>query len=244
MNSKVVFITGASRGIGHAIAKRLLLDGYKVGLGYNLNCDKVKALSKKYSNGFSIKIDVSNRDSIRNAIKTFKEKCGFSINILINNAGISDENNFLNISDKDFNRMLNVNLRGPFILCQEIIPTMLDNNWGRIVNISSIGGQWGGKNQVHYAAAKAGLINLTRSLSNLYSNYGITSNAIAIGLIETDMSRSEIKSEKGIKKIKNIPIGRIGNLDEISSTVKFLISEDASYITGQTINLNGGMYYG
>ena len=121
---------------------------------------------------------------------------------------------------------------------------MIKNKWGRIINITSIGGQWGGFNQVHYAASKAALINFTQSLAKIYSHAGVTTNAVAIGLARTDMSGEELDSEKGKKKVENIPIGRVGSIEEIANTVNFLCSKDASYITGQTINVNGGMYFG
>ena len=130
------------------------------------------------------------------------------------------------------------------ILSQLILPNMIRMKWGRIINISSIGGQWGGYNQVHYASSKAGLINFSQSLARLYSNKGITANNVAIGLVKTDMSANEISSELGKKKIKNIPIERLGTVQDISNTVLFLCSDKSSYITGQTINLNGGMYFG
>ena len=121
---------------------------------------------------------------------------------------------------------------------------MLKRGWGRIINITSIGGQWGGFNQVHYAAAKAGLINLTRSLSRIYSGQGITTNAVAPGLVHTEMSARELESEAGKEKVRSIPIGRIATIEEVAQVVVFLASDAASYITGQTINVNGGMYFG
>jgi acetoacetyl-CoA reductase/3-oxoacyl-[acyl-carrier protein] reductase len=116
--------------------------------------------------------------------------------------------------------------------------------WGRIINISSIGGQWGGFNQVHYAAAKAGLINLTRSLAKIYSSSGVTANVIAPGLVETEMSAQELDSEAGREKVRGIPAGRIGSAEEVAQAVVFLASDGAAYITGQSVNLNGGMYFG
>ena len=165
------------------------------------------------------------------------------ISVLVNNAAIAQEKPFETITDDDWERMLKVNLQGPFICCQEVIPEMIKQRWGRIINVTSIGGQWGGYNQVHYAAAKAALINLTKSLAKLYSGKGVLTNAVAIGLAKTDMSGSELESDEGKKKVMGIPIGRIATIDEVANTVKFLCSDDASYITGQTINVNGGMYF-
>ena len=126
---------------------------------------------------------------------------------------------------------------------QETIPEMIKKDFGRIINISSIGGQWGGYNQVHYAASKAAIINLTRSVAKIYGKSGITSNAIAIGLVATDMSERELNTQAGKEKVASIPITRLGTPDEVGSLVTYLASNDAAYITGQTINLNGGMYF-
>ena len=121
---------------------------------------------------------------------------------------------------------------------------MVKQGWGRIINIASIGGQWGGFNQVHYAAAKAGLISLTRSMAKIYSKYGITTNAVSPGLVGTDMVQRELNTEAGQEKVRNIPVRRIATPEEVTNVVVFLASEGASYITGQTINVNGGMYFG
>ncbi|HEY1876332.1 MAG TPA: SDR family oxidoreductase, partial [Rhizomicrobium sp.] len=138
-------------------------------------------------------------------------------------------------------RMLAVNLRGAFIVAQETLPAMRANGWGRIINITSIGGQWGGMRQVHYAAAKAGLINLTHSLARLYSGDGITANAISPGLVATGMIRKELKSKAGKRKAAQIPVGRIAGPEEIAAGIVYLASDAAAYVTGQTLNINGGM---
>jgi NAD(P)-dependent dehydrogenase (short-subunit alcohol dehydrogenase family) len=162
----------------------------------------------------------------------------------VNNAAIAQEKPFLEIADADWDRMLAVNLRGPFACAQEVLPGMLTLGWGRIVNISSVGGQWGGMLQVHYACAKAGLNNLTRSLAKLYSANGVTTNTVAAGLVSTTMIANELETEAGKAKVRNIPVGRIATPEEIADVVAFLVSDAASYITGQTINANGGMYFG
>jgi acetoacetyl-CoA reductase/3-oxoacyl-[acyl-carrier protein] reductase len=151
---------------------------------------------------------------------------------------------FLEISDKDWDQMLGSNLRGPFICTQEVLPNMLKNQWGRVVNIVSIGGQWGGVNQIHYASSKSGLIGLTKSLAKTFSKHGITFNAVSPGLIETDMTINELNSQQGKQKIHLIPIGRVGLAEEVASAVAFLVNPGSEYITGQTINVNGGMYFG
>lgn len=241
---KVAFVTGASRGIGKGIALNLMENGYRVAVGYRSNEDLAKAVVADQENAIAIHVDVEQRDSIRRAIDRCVSHFSSSIDILINNAAIAQEKPFDTITDEDWDHMLAVNLRGPFAFSQEVLPDMIKNRWGRIVNIASIGGQWGGYNQVHYAAAKAGLINLTRSIARIYSQHGITCNAVSPGLVHTDMSNRELASAEGQKKVRDIPVGRIGTVEEVADVVAFLVSEKASYVTGQTINVNGGMYFG
>lgn len=247
LKGKVALVTGGSRGIGKAIASALAKEGINVALTYRMNkekalsvVDKIESIGNK---AICLRLDQISRENIREAIEEVRGKFG-KINILINNAAIAQEKPFETITDNDWNNMLKINLRGPFILCQEIIPDMIAQEWGRIINISSIGGQWGGFNQVHYAAAKAGLINLTKSLARIYSGKGITTNAISPGLVGTEMSSKELNTKSGKEKLKNIPIGRTAIPEEIAQVVVFLASEKSSYITGQTINANGGMYFG
>jgi len=247
LKGKVALVTGGSRGIGKAIAIALAKGGVNVALTYKINKEKALSIVEKIesmgSKAICLELNQKSRQNILNTIKEVYNKYG-KIDILINNAAIAQEKPFETITDDDWNNMLEINLRGPFILCQEIIPDMIVQGWGRIINISSIGGQWGGFNQVHYAAAKAGLINLTKSLARIYSGKGITSNAITPGLVGTEMSSKELNTKSGKEKLKNIPIGRIATPEEIADVVVFLASEKASYITGQTINVNGGMYFG
>ena len=244
---KNALVTGGSRGIGKAIAIALAKEGVNIALTYNTNrekaCSLVKEIESKGSKAICIQLDQKSRDNIRKMIEEVHKKFG-KINILVNNAAIAQEKPFESISDDDWNNMFAVNLYGPFVLCQEIVPEMVEKGWGRIINICSIGGQWGGFNQVHYAAAKAGLINLTKSLARMYSKQGITTNAISPGLVSTEMSSKELNTQVGKGKIRNIPIGRIATTSEIADIVSFLSSDKASYITGQTINANGGMYFG
>ncbi len=191
----------------------------------------------------AVRLVADDRASIARAVADVRAALGV-IGVLVNNAAIAQEKPFLDLTDADWDRMLAVNLRGPFACAQEVLPDMLKQGWGRIINISSVGGQWGGMNQVHYACAKAGLNNLTRSLAKLYSAQGITTNTVAAGLVATGMIANELETAAGKEKVRNIPIGRIATTDEIARVVAFLASDDASYITGQTLNANGGMYFG
>ena len=243
---KTAIVTGGSRGIGKAIVEQLAEEGYKVASTYRTNKKSALELAQQLSKkGCDVKyfyLEQSERRSVKELIESVMKYFG-SIDILVNNAAISQEKPFDTISDKDWERMLKVNLQGPFMLIQEVLPFMIKQKWGRIINITSIGGQWGGFNQVHYAASKAALINLTHSIAKIYSKDGITSNAVAPGLVETDMSAFELSTEEGKKKVKSIPIGRIAKPEEVASVVAFLASDEASYITGQTINVNGGMLF-
>ena len=246
LDKRVALVTGGSRGLGRGIVIALANAGFNVAFTYNKDIDAAKLVLKetRYVNGrvSAFQMDVGSRSSIRTAVESVvREYQG--INILVNNAGVAQEKPFETITDDDWQNMLNINLQGPFCLIQEVIPSMVASKWGRIINISSIGGQWGGFNQVHYAAAKAGLINLTQSIAKIYSRHGITSNAIAPGLISTDMADAELNSEAGREKVKGIPMNRIGTVEDVGSSVVFLSGDESSYITGQTINLNGGMFF-
>ena len=246
LTGHVALVTGGSRGIGRGIAIALAEAGANVALTYNVNQalaqQVVETITASGGQAIAIQMTVQDRTSVRRAIAETRNSLG-PISILVNNAGIAQEKPFDTITDVDWDTMLAVNLRGPFTCCQEALLDMLKQEWGRIVNITSIGGQWGGFNQVHYAAAKAGLISLTRSLARIYSRQGITTNAVAPGLVATEMSAREVDSDAGQEKVRNIPMGRVATVEEVAQVVVFLASDAASYITGQTINVNGGMYF-
>jgi len=244
---RVALVTGGSRGIGRAIATTLAMRGHTVALTYATNAQGARAaadeISRAGGRALAVRLVAEDRASISRAVEEVRTKLGV-IAVLVNNAAIAQEKPFLELTDGDWDRMLAVNLRGPFACAQEVLPDMLTQRWGRIVNVSSVGGQWGGMNQVHYACAKAGLNNLTRSLAKLYSAQGVLTNTVAAGLVATDMIANELETEAGREKVRNIPAGRIAAPDDIARAVAFLVSDDASYITGQTINANGGMYFG
>jgi len=239
MTGKLALVTGAGGGIGKAVALALLDAGYQVALGYNAN--RAGAESVRDRSAKPVRIDISSRASVKRAVATVVAHFGREIEIVVNNAALAQEKPFESITDKDWDRMMAVNLRGAFIVAQETLPAMVARQWGRIINITSIGGQWGGMRQVHYAAAKAGLINLTHSLAKLYSASGITANAIAPGLVATDMVRKELRSRAGKQKAAQIPVGRIAEPAEIAAGILYLASDAAGYVTGQTLNINGGM---
>ncbi|NRD74817.1 SDR family NAD(P)-dependent oxidoreductase [Shewanella sp. VB17] len=246
--AKLVLITGASSGVGASMAKCFAQNGYYVGIGYNNNKEKaeriVNDITTKNEQALAVNFDYSNRESIQKAIATLTKYFNKPVSILINNGAIAQEKPFHTITDEDWQRMLLINLQGPFMATQEVLPQMQTKNWGRIINISSIGGQWGGFNQVHYAASKAALINFTQSMAKIYSKNGIASMTIAIGLVETPMSASELNTDLGKEKLKNIPAQRLATVEEIAELAVQLCKEQSSYLSGQTLNMNGGMYFG
>ncbi|WP_350976664.1 SDR family NAD(P)-dependent oxidoreductase [Shewanella sp. AC34-MNA-CIBAN-0136] len=246
--NRLVLITGASGGVGASMAKHFANIGYSVGIGYSSNREKAEELAKQIEinnqYALAIKLDYASRDSIQQAILALTEYFNKPISILINNGAIAQEKPFATITDEDWQRMLLVNLQGPFMATQEVLPQMLSQNWGKIINISSIGGQWGGLNQVHYAASKAALINFTQSIAKIHSKDGIVSMAIAIGLVATDMSAAELTTDAGKEKIRNIPAQRLATAGEIAKLAARLCDEESSYLSGQTLNMNGGMYFG
>ena len=244
---RIALVTGGSRGIGRGLVEAFASKGYAVAFTYHSRRDFAESIVEQLSlDGHSVRsiqMIAEERDSVVTALEVVRHQWG-PVDILVNNAAVAQEKPFDTITDQDWDRMMAINLHGPFICAQECLPDMVERGWGRIINVTSIGGQWGGFNQVHYAASKAGLINLTRSLSKIYSGNGVTTNAVAIGLVETDMSAAELETEAGQEKARAIPRGRLGQVQDIADTVAFLASDQADYITGQTINLNGGMYFG
>ena len=239
---KNILITGGSGEIGSEIISHLSFGNNKIFFTYNKNyksaqniCKKIK---KNNNNIFFYKVPNNNQNEIINTVKEIKKNHG-SIDILINNAGRSQIKNFTKISKADLDLMIDVNLKGTFFWCQQVIKDMTKNKYGRIINIASIGGQWGGTEQIHYAVSKAGIICLTKSLAKTFSKNGICTNCISPGLIDTKM----IKKKNLLKNAKFIPSKRIGKTYDLLSAIDFLIDKRSSYVTGQTINVNGGMFF-
>jgi acetoacetyl-CoA reductase/3-oxoacyl-[acyl-carrier protein] reductase len=240
LSARTAFVTGASRGIGAGIARALAAAGHRVAVGYRERAADATRVAAEIG-GVAVELDLACDASVRAAVANAVEALG-PVELLVNNAAIAQEKPFLELSDADWERMLSVNLIGAVRAVRACLPGMLAAGFGRIVNVSSVGGQRGGRNQLHYAASKAALINFTRSLSNLYAGHGITANAIAPGLIATEMSAGELDSAAGKAKVKKIPLGRLGTAAEVGATAAFLCSEEAAYVSGETFNLNGGMY--
>lgn len=240
---KVVFITGAADGIGRRIAERFSecqADTFLMDIKPTVE-DLAKELSSRYNTRcFSYIGDVSKEENCIEAIKKAVENLG-RIDILVNNAGITRDNLAIKMSDEDFTKVIDVNLKGPFYLSKHAFIHMSKQRWGRIINISSIVGLAGQAGQANYASSKAGLIGLTKSLAREFAKRNITVNAVAPGFIQTAMTE---KLDEKIKQelIKQIPLERFGTPDDVCEVVLFLASEGASYITGQVISVNGGLY--
>jgi len=208
---------------------------------YKKNKSLAEELNQKLKNSMIIQLDISNRQNIRNAIQNILKKHE-RIDILVNNAGINKPTDFEDVTDKDWDEILNTNLKGSFMISQEIFSIMKKQNYGRIINISSISGQYGGPRTVHYAVSKAGLITLGHCLARFGAPYNITCNNIAPGIISTEMTKDEIANVNSSEIFKKILLNRPGTTDELTGIAVFLASDDSSYITGQTINVDGGYF--
>jgi 3-oxoacyl-[acyl-carrier protein] reductase len=237
LEGKVALVTGGTRGIGLAIAKLFKNLGAKV-IITGRNKEKLKFLEEK--EGFiSYKCDISNKEEVEDTIKDILEK-EKKIDILVNNAGITKDALFVRMKDEDFEEVVKVNLLGTFYVTKRVLPSMVKQKYGRIVNISSVVGLMGNAGQVNYSASKAGLLGLTKSLAKEFGSRGITVNAIAPGFIQTEMTH--VLSEDVIKNFMDIiPLKRAGNPEDVAKAVLFLASDFAGYITGQVINVDGGM---
>lgn len=239
-------VTGGGRGIGRAAALALARSGADVTVTFHRRAEPARAVAHEIRSlgrrSTTLPLDVGQPEDVRVVFEKARDELG-PIDILVNNGAMIQEKPFGEIDVEDWDRMQAVNLRGPFLCCQQVLDGMLARRFGRIVNLTSIGGQWGGTRQVHYACAKAGLIGLTRSLARLGADRNVTVNAIAPGLVATEMTQRELAGAEGRAKLAGIPAGRVGTAEEVASAVVYLVSEAAAYVTGQTLNVNGGMLF-
>ncbi len=241
--SKTVIVTGSSKGIGAATAIMFAQKGYNVVINYNQSYESASLLCKSLTaNGYSVitqKANVSNKLEVDLMVKETLYKFG-TLDILVNNAGIAFQGLLTDTDEIDFDRIIDINLKGVFNCCKAVLPSMISRQAGKIINISSMWGQVGASCEVAYSAAKAGVIGLTKALAKEVAPSGITVNAIAPGLIETNMN-SNLTIEELTDFVSTIPLGRMGSADEIAAAVDFLASDKADYITGQVLGINGGL---
>lgn len=243
LDGKIALVTGATRGIGKAIAEALGRQGATVvgtatsQAGADTISDNLKAAG---ITGFGMVMDVSDPTSIDAGLKKMTDEVGSPL-ILVNNAGITRDNLLMRLKDDDWTAVIETNLASVYRLSKAVLRGMAKARWGRIINVSSVVAGMGNPGQANYCAAKAGVEGFTRSLAKEMSNRGITANCVAPGFIDTDMTRKLDEKQRNAM-LENIPAGRLGEPDEVAGVVAFLASDAAGYVTGDTINVNGGMY--
>ena len=243
LKGKTAIVTGAAKGIGKAIALKLASLGANIVLNYRSSEEaaikveeEIKALGVEV---LRVKGDISNLSEVENLINLAKEKFG-KIDIMVNNAGITKDTLILRMKEEDFDSVIDVNLKGVFNCLKTITPVMVKQKSGKIINLSSVVGLVGNAGQVNYAASKAGVIGMTKSLAKEVGSRGVTCNAVAPGFIETDMT--EVLGDKLKEEAKKaLPLKRLGKPEDVANVVAFLASEDSNYVTGQVINVDGGM---
>ena len=245
LQGKTAVVTGASRGIGRAIAVRLAQQGANIVVNYvssNQVADKlVNELQTQGTKALAVQADVSDFSQAENLIKRTKEEFG-SVDILVNNAGITRDGLVMRMSEGDFDRVIEVNLKGVFNCIRHTVPLMVKQRGGRIINITSVVGLMGNPGQANYSAAKAGIIGMTKSLAKEIGSRGITVNAIAPGFIETDMT-AEISDKMKESLQENIALKKLGKPENVADAVAFLAGDTGEYITGQVLSVDGGMAF-
>jgi 3-oxoacyl-[acyl-carrier protein] reductase len=243
MSNRVAFVTGSSRGIGRAIALTLSREGcYIVVASPEVENNELVAGEIRAAGGeaMTLNMDISSQESVKEGFGQVLAAKG-RVDVLVNNAGITRDGLAMRMKASDWDLVLKINLTGAFFAAQQALPGMMKNRWGRIVNMASVVGQAGSPGQANYVASKAALIGLTKALAQEMGSRGITVNAVAPGYIETDMT-SVLPEAVKQKYLASIPLGRPGTIADVAAAVKFLVSDDASYITGHVLAVNGGMY--
>ena len=245
LSGRVALVTGASQGIGRTCALRLAKDGATVAVAArnqeNLN-ELVAEITAAGGNAAALPLDVSDEEQVKAVVKQAIAQFG-KIDILVNNAGITRDQLVMRLKRADWDAVLETNLTSAYLCIHQVIGSMLKQRWGRIINITSVFGQMGQAGQANYAASKAGLIGLTMAIAREVGSRNITCNAVAPGFIETAMT-AVLSEEFKQNAVKQIPLGRVGTPEDVASAVTFLASDDASYITGHVLNVNGGMLMG
>ena len=239
LKNKKVIITGGSRGIGLSVLEALYKYDAKI-LTIGSNSNNLENLKKNFPNIIVEQLNLKNQNDIVKQFPKFIETLG-GIDVLINNAGITKDNLTLRMKEEEWKDVIDVNLNSVFFTCQIAIKAMIKNKWGSIVNITSVVGHTGNAGQANYTASKAGVVAMTKSLAKEYAKKNIRVNCVSPGFIDTDMTK-DLKEEYKNELLKNIPINRLGTGNDIANAVIFLCSDNSSYITGETIHVNGGMY--
>lgn len=243
MDKKVALVTGGSQGIGRAICHRLAADGFSVVIA-SRNQEKVKAVAAAITQdggeAIGIALDVEEIDTFKQKFKELIDSQGVPL-VLVNNAGITSDNLILRQKPEAFEKVMNTNLRGAYFLTQIALRAMLKARWGRIINIASVVGLMGNAGQTSYAASKAGLIGMTKSLAREAGSRRVTVNAVAPGYVETEMTQ-DLNEKVTEQFMASVPLGRMGQPEEIAHAVSYLASEGAGYVTGQVLSVDGGMY--
>jgi len=243
MSSRIAFVTGASRGIGRACAISLAAAGHRVVLAAR-DLQKMEAVAEEIRTAGGtaavVALDLASEESIKSAFAQAAKEVG-PITILVNNAGITKDGLALRMKRADWDAVLQTNLTGAFLCIQQVMQGMMKERWGRIINLSSVVGESGNAGQSNYVASKAGLIGLTKSLAQELGSRNITVNAITPGFIDTDMT-AVLSEEVKQKMLAQIPLKRFGSPEDIAAAVRFLAGDDAGYITGSVLKVNGGMY--
>jgi 3-oxoacyl-[acyl-carrier protein] reductase len=243
MFHRVALVTGASRGIGREIALTLCRSNFDVVVAspeVEKNEEVAETIRQCGGNTMTLDLDVSNRDSVRQGVDAVLKQMG-RLDVLVNNAGITRDALSMRMKPEDWDKVIQINLTGAFYMSQAVIPPMMKERWGRIINIASVVGEMGNPGQANYVSSKAGLIGLTKCLAHELASRNITVNAVAPGYIETDMT-AVLPQEVKDRMLAMIPLKRFGQPKDIANAVRFLASEDAGYITGAVLRVNGGMY--
>lgn len=239
LTNKRALVTGATGGIGSAIVRRFIKSGATVA-ATGTRLEKLQALTDEFGDGVrTLQYDLSKADSIRELSSAATDALG-SVDILVNNAGITRDSLFLRLSEGDWNDVIAVNLNAAMLLSKGVLRGMMKSRWGRIINVTSVIGSTGNPGQANYAASKAALTGFGKSLAAEVASRGITVNALAPGFIATEMTE-ELSDKQRERILENVPVGRMGTADEIAAGALFLASEEAGYVTGQTLHVNGGL---
>ena len=236
--NKIVLVTGASRGIGLEVAKLFSMEGYKV-VGTSRGDFNLGDLIGD-SSAMSVQLDLMSKESINDLFEVLKSK-DMLPSVLINNAGITKDQLFLRMKDKDWDEVIETNLNGLFRVTKALIKPMVKNKFGRVINISSVAGLMGNSGQVNYSSSKSAMVGFSRSLAKELGSRNITSNVVAPGFIETDMT-TFLNDDEKIEVSKNIPMKRFGTVEDVAKCIVFLASDKANYITGQIISVDGGLF--